>query len=1051
MPPVNPLADSIRSSHLILGTLVALVATGGVLYYAGAIGAVVAAIARGVRTAVSAGFRAWERYLAWAPWFVFLALELACLAAGVAVADASPSLAAMLALGPLWMGVTACLAYMFIDVERYEVERGYKTTHEPQKGQEFAAHVAKYDQQVRVPLLLSAAIGAVGGFALLNLGLANGWGRSWYTFAEGGAVYADFLVYSLINLYSVVDLLDLANSRHVFAVAHVRPAWWPASALLVVFKTCFTLVLLQQIFASIRKGRVLTETISDFWSPHEPIHLRARAALPIFGAVAASPLLASLRTLPVLTKEQRDQLPLVLAALGPSAVPLLRAALSDPIEHLRAVAVAALGQLRATDTLPVIVRLHDDPSDVVRLSVAEALGVITAPAAGAVRHRSRLRTAATRGGRIGRLLRWGRVESPPPDPLVQTLATLRRLLEDPAAAVRAQAAVSVGGLGVAAAPCTPALIVRLADDDETVRCGAADALGRTASEDPAALDALVGLLSDPSPDVQAAAAEAVAALRGDTAAAVPALVPLLQNVDSDVRQAAAEAIGRSGPLSAATADALTAGLASADNVVRAQAAEALGTIGTAAGETAPALVELLFDVNDHVRAEAVTALSKIGPAASMAVPGLMRALRDVDNWVSALAAEALGEMGPSAEGAVPALVSALRHTNPHVRGQAALALGKLGPLAARAVPALARAAADEDGGVRTLVVEALGTAGRLTPEAARVVRGGLDDKDPRVRAAAVEALGRIGVVDAALAVDVQRLLDDPNDLVKAQAALALPRLSVSSPAAIEGLALRLSTDDSVWVQGAAARALGEMGTAAIAAGPALVRAARTAELSVRTEAMRALALVQPPEACEAFASGLADVDPDVRILASAGWRNAAAVPDEAVPRLVEALGDSEDKVRANAAYALARLAELPTEAVPLLVSLASDSAERVRLAAALSLRAVPSVAGATLTPLLDDPSARVRLVAAGALLADAGAGDRARDVLVEALASDAADVHRAALALFAAQGGGAGALLLALRERPGAGVREAVWAELAGIVERLAVRPPEVGGDARAA
>ena len=48
--------------------------------------------------------------------------------------------------------------------------------------------------------------------------------------------------------------------------------------LLAGFKVFFTLVLLQQIFASLRQGKLLAETIADFWSPHEPIHERACSA-----------------------------------------------------------------------------------------------------------------------------------------------------------------------------------------------------------------------------------------------------------------------------------------------------------------------------------------------------------------------------------------------------------------------------------------------------------------------------------------------------------------------------------------------------------------------------------------------------------------------------------------------------------------------------------------------------------------------------------------------------------------------------------------------------
>ena len=107
--------------------------------------------------------------------------------------------------------------------------------------------------------------------------------------------YADFLAYALIHLLSVVDVLDLANTRPLLH-DHVRPPGRVAGGrLLAVFRSFFTLVLLQQIFASVRQGRLLAETIADFWSPHEPIHERARNALPQYGAAAIGPLLVSLR------------------------------------------------------------------------------------------------------------------------------------------------------------------------------------------------------------------------------------------------------------------------------------------------------------------------------------------------------------------------------------------------------------------------------------------------------------------------------------------------------------------------------------------------------------------------------------------------------------------------------------------------------------------------------------------------------------------------------------------------------------------------------------
>ena len=51
--------------------------------------------------------------------------------------------------------------------------------------------------------------------------------------------------------------------------------------------------------------------------------------------------------------------------------------------------------------------------------------------------------------------------------------------------------------------------------------------------------------------------------------------------------------------------------------------------------------------------------------------------------------------------------------------------------------------------------------------------------------------------------------------------------------------------------------------------------------------MRALALAQPAEAAVAFQSGLRDAEAAVRVLASAGWRKAAAVPEDAVDQIVQ--------------------------------------------------------------------------------------------------------------------------------------------------------------------
>src|SRR5206468_2055465 len=114
-------------------------------------------------------------------------------------------------------------------------------------------------------------------------------------------------------------------------------------------------------------------------------------ALPQYGVLAIEPLLLSLRSVPSLTREQRDQLPLILATIGPSTIPGLVRHLNDPHADVRAIAAAALGQLHALDTVPLLAALGQDPSEVVRQSMVEALGALGGAATGAVRKKRGLR------------------------------------------------------------------------------------------------------------------------------------------------------------------------------------------------------------------------------------------------------------------------------------------------------------------------------------------------------------------------------------------------------------------------------------------------------------------------------------------------------------------------------------------------------------------------------------------------------------------------------------------------------------------------------------
>ena len=306
--------DRSNSSYLVLLSLSALTIVAVILYHVGVLGRVLRVLAAVVRVTIRGGFRIWEYLFGWASWPWFLTVVFGLLGAGCLANRSIPLAGAVCALALLFMGITACLAYMSIDLERYEVERGYKAVHNPLKGQELARHLIRYGQQVRLPLLAAATIAMVVGFALLNQSLYETIGRKWFSVddRQGLVSYVDFLAYALINLLRVVDVLNVLNSHHFLEISYVHQAAWPASALLIAFRMFFSFVLLQQLFASLRQGRLLSETITDLWSPHEPIHERARNALPQYGPAAIEPLLISLRNVTSLTKEQREQLPEVL-------------------------------------------------------------------------------------------------------------------------------------------------------------------------------------------------------------------------------------------------------------------------------------------------------------------------------------------------------------------------------------------------------------------------------------------------------------------------------------------------------------------------------------------------------------------------------------------------------------------------------------------------------------------------------------------------------------------------------------------------------------------
>src|SRR3954449_5347971 len=128
--------ERVGSSYLLLGTFVALGVLAVALFYTGGLNVVLGLVRLVVQGAIRTGFRLWARLLSWATWPLFFALVVAVLGLGLWGTRVAPPLALACGAALLFLGVTTCLAYMFIDLERYEVARGYKALHNPLKGQE---------------------------------------------------------------------------------------------------------------------------------------------------------------------------------------------------------------------------------------------------------------------------------------------------------------------------------------------------------------------------------------------------------------------------------------------------------------------------------------------------------------------------------------------------------------------------------------------------------------------------------------------------------------------------------------------------------------------------------------------------------------------------------------------------------------------------------------------------------------------------------------------------------------------------------------------------
>lgn len=488
-----------------------------------------------------------------------------------------------------------------------------------------------------------------------------------------------------------------------------------------------------------------------------------------------------------------------------------------------------------------------------------------------------------------------------------------------------------------------AWIKQLDADAHAERKAAADGLANLGADAKPAVGKLTDVLHDEHGSVRAAAARALWLIDGQTTETVPALTELLVFGEPQERQMACYVLGTMGQPAAPALPALRKAMKSnSSTLMRVYAAEAVSQIDTKDTEAVNALITALSDKDAEARSVAATSLGNVPAALSDRVsPALVKALSDQDERVKAAAEVSLMNFHHEDDETQTAETESALFTDPAPAGEPATA--KIGnpfamleaePEPPQPVEVTKEAATEPEAKKPTpaksvkiipavpvvesqpsvepvaqpepIVPQSVLETQSVHPELRQAVAN-LADPNPKVRQEAAIKISWFGSQAASIAPSMLQYLGDDNEVVCAHIAKAVydadPALAEHAVATLTDLL------DSVHpgIRPLSAYFLGQIGTPAKPALPALRRVAKVSEGMDQLHIAESIAHIDPTDSwpVDVLVKALNDPNADVRLFASFALTATAPHHSErVVPALLAATEDQNEGVRTAADMAL---------------------------------------------------------------------------------------------------------------------------------------------------